>query len=482
MTPRGRVAIVGAGIAGLTAAYRLSTAIRDDGRSLEITMLEGSARLGGKLHTIELGGMQVEEGADSFVVRKPWAVDLCGELGLGDELVVPASRGAFVLVDGKLVAFPARSAFGIPASPRELLRWPGLSLAGRLRAAGDLFIPPRDPGDESIGALASRRLGREAADVLVGPLLAGIHAGDPYRLSVSATFPELRTWEAGHGSLIRGARASLKAAQSSKGALQASPWGGMTAIVSSLERAVGRARIRLGASASAVRRTDSGYEVVTTRGNVAADAVVLATPAFVTARLLASLNPEVSRELSGIPYASTAVVCLVYPEGTGSVLPEGTGFIVPRGPAVTTACTWVSRKWPRDEHGDRAVVRCYVGRFGHQAPLALPDREVVGAVRREVEPAMGIRAEPSAVRVARWEEAMPQYEVGHLDRLGRVDQQLRRTRGVFLTGSAYRGVGIADCVRDASEVAGRVGAYLASPRQDGTGLEPHRAAPGREVW
>src|SRR5439155_7148463 len=206
-----RVAVVGGGISGLVAAWSLARS--SNGRPLDVILLEADRRAGGKILTVEVGGVALEAGPDSFVVRKPWAVDLCRELGLEDRVVIPGATGASVLVDGRLVELPERSAFGIPGSPKAWLTWPGLSRRGAIRALENLVRPrPRNRGDESIGGLLRRRLGGEAAGTLVEPLLAGLHAGDPLRLSVAATFPELAAWERGLGSLIRGARAALKAA------------------------------------------------------------------------------------------------------------------------------------------------------------------------------------------------------------------------------------------------------------------------------
>lgn len=460
------VAVVGGGITGLTAAYRLFQT--SNGSSIDVTVVEAAATLGGKLRTGELDGIPIEDGADSFVVRKPWAMDLCRDLGLGDALVAPVPGGAYVWARGRLVAYPRAAAFGVPASVEELLRWPGLSPRARLRAATDLFRSARkSEEDESIRDLAARRLGPEAADTLVAPLLAGINAGDPARLGVAATFPELRTWERGHGSLIRGARAAVKRARDRNehgGPLFATVWSGLSTVVSVLASALGPGRIRLGDPVSSVGRSGDGWVVEAGGERLAADAVILATPAFESSRLLASVVPDGARELAEIPYASTAVVSFVYPEGTAGLLPPGTGFIVPssgEGPSTITACTWVSSKWPREEHRGRAVLRCYVGRDGEEGWMDRDDDDLVRLVRADVEATTPLQVAPVASRVVRWIRSMPQYRVGHLDRLERIDRALASRPGIVVAGSAYRGVGIADCVRQGGEAAERVRRYLA---------------------
>lgn len=470
MTGRRHVVVVGGGIAGLTVAYRLVRS--SNGIPIEVTVLEARPRAGGKLRTIEVGGIAVEAGADSFVVRKPWAVELCKELGLGGELVVPGALGASVWTGGRLIPFPERSAFGIPTDVERFLRWPGLPLSARLRVVADLLKRARQGGsDESLGSLVERRLGRPALDGLVGPLLAGLHAGDPDRLSVQATFPELQAWERGHDSLIRGARAAVKArpepGDTTPGAMFATVWGGLSRLVESLETAIGPGRIRRSATVSSIRRAeDSRRSLVVEAGDaepLAADAVVLATPAFESAKLARGLAPDAAGDLERIPYVSTAVVVLVYPAGTAERLPDGTGFVVPLDAKATiTACTWLSNKWPQDEYGDRAVLRCFVGRAGHESAVDLPDDDLVSAVRADAEAATPLGASPEAWRVVRWIDSMPQYEVGHIERVARIEGAMAATPGLFVTGSAYRGVGIADCVKQAGRAAAGVRAYLHS--------------------
>jgi oxygen-dependent protoporphyrinogen oxidase len=469
MRPR-RVIVVGAGVSGLATAHALLRGSGPDAPPIDLTVFEASGRAGGKLRTIEVGGLPVEAGADSFVVRKPWAVDLCRELGLQDQVVIPAASGAFVWTRGALVPFPDRTAFGIPSDVGELLRWKGLTRRPKLRALGDLFLPAaKGSDDESLARLLRRRLGRDAGRVLVEPLLGGLHAGDPEKLSVAATFPELRRWELDHGSLIRGAKAAIGAAGEEQGRkpMFATVWGGLARLVSRLVEDIGADRVRLDRTVSAIRPSDPGFDVESSDSVERADAVVLATPAFEAARLLGEANPEAADELAGIRYASTAVVVLVYPPGTAGQLPmDGTGFVVPSGDRTITASTWVSRKWPQDAYGDRAVIRCFVGRAGDERALLLTDQALIESTEREVEESTGIGEKVEASRVVRWNRSMPQYEVGHLGRLARVAAALGRTPGLVVTGAAYGGIGIADCVRQGTEAAERTRQHLAGEREE----------------
>lgn len=455
-----RVVVVGGGVAGLATAYRLVSA------GLEAVVLEAEREPGGKVRSAEVGGLDLEAGPDSLLGRKPWAVELCRELGLGDDLAPPAPVPTHVYTDRGLLRFPS-GPFGISTDVGELMRWPGMSLAGKLRAGADLLLPRRsEDGDESLGSLLRRRIGDEATEALVAPLLGGLFAGDVDRLSVRATFPELAAWEREHGSLVRGAKAQMRAAASRRPGEEPPPMflrlrGGLRRLVDALAAALGPERLRLGVPVSAVERVREGYRILADGGALEADAVVLACPAFTAAELLAPLAPTAAPLLEAIPYVSTAVVLLVYPEGTGPALPNSSGFVVPRGKLAITAATFVSRKWPEEGFGDRAVVRCFVGATGSEDLVDQPDEDIVEGVGRQLAAIVDLPDRPEAARVIRWPRAMPQYEVGHLERVDEVERDL--PPGLYVVGQAYRGAGIPDCVRQANELASRITASATSP-------------------
>jgi protoporphyrinogen/coproporphyrinogen III oxidase len=447
----GRVVVVGGGVAGLATAHRLLRAEP----ALDLTVLEAEDRAGGRLTTAEVGGLELDAGPDSFVARKPWAADLCRELGL--ELVEPRARAAFAWTDRGLEPLPP-GALGVPATVGDLLRWPGLSRAGRLCALGDLVRKPRkDAADESLGALLRRRLGNEATERLVAPLLGGLFAGDVDRLDLRSTFPELERWERGFGSLIRGAKAALDAAEDA-GPMFVRPKGGVSALPGALVGAMGEVRVRTGVRVRAVEPRGAAHVVRWDSGEVEADVVVVATPAFVAAELV----PGAAGPLGAISYVSTSVVLLVYPEGTAAALPDATGFVVPAGSAPMTAATFLSRKWPDPAFGERAVVRCFVGAAGSEDVLSAPDEDIVEAVARHLAAVVALPERPEASRVARWSRSMPQYEVGHPDRVRAVAEAL--PPGIFVAGNAYGGVGVADAVRSANEAAGAARDRLAGDR------------------
>ncbi len=447
----GRVVVVGGGIAGLTVAYRLLR------RGLDPLVMEASDRPGGKLRSVEVGGLRVEAGADAFVARKPWAVDLCRELGVST--VAPGATGSYLWTERGLAPFPRDAPFGIPGDIADVFRWPGVSSRGRRRAARDLLIRTRRDGvEETLGGLLRRRLGDEATDRAVAPLLAGLYAGDVDRLSAPATFPELIAWEAAQGSLIRGSQAARRSTdRAAAGPMFRKPAGGMERLTDALIAELGD-RVRTGRP---VVRLDELGE---------ADAIVLATPAFETGHLLVGRAPHPAAELAAIPYVSTGTVALVYAEGSQASLPDGTGFVVPRGLAPMTACTWLSSKWPDDGWGTRAVLRCYVGAAGEEDVLDAPDEDLIDACARHVAAVVPLPDRPEHAAVHRWPRALPQFERGHLERVTRIRDGL--PAGIFVAGNVYDGVGIPDTVRGAGETAERVAAFLGASRRSGEEAVP----------
>jgi oxygen-dependent protoporphyrinogen oxidase len=448
VTPR--VAVVGGGVAGLATAFHLQRAGGDP------VVFEREGTHGGVVAPpVEVGDLSLEPGPDSLVARKPWGAGLCRDLGLA--LVAPGTSGAFLWTDAGLVPYLAGTAFGIPGDVGDVLRWPGVSPRGRVRALADLVKRKRRDGiEETLGELLRRRIGDEATDLAIAPLLAGLHAGDVDRLSAAATFPELVHWERTQGSLIRGAQAAQRSARNAEpGPLFVRPSGGMRELVDALAGALGD-RIRTGAevihlSDRDVRLADDSEQV---------DAAVLACGAEAASALLGPAAPE---GLSSIHSVSTGVVFLVYPSGTADALPDGTGFVVPRGGAPMTAATFVSRKWPDQRFADRAVVRCYVGGAGDEDVLDASDDEIVEACARHLDAVLDL-PEPSASRVHRWWRAMPQYELGHLDRVRGIRETL--PPGIFVVGSAFDGVGVSDLARAAEETAAQVLAYAGAPRKE----------------
>ena len=447
MSPQ--VAVVGGGIAGLATAYHLQLAGADP------VLFEREGTHGGVIASpVGVGDLELEPGPDSLAARKPSGAALCRELGL--TLIPPGTTGAFLWTESGLVPYLRGAPFGIPGDVGDVLRWPGVSSRGRVRALADLIKRTRKLGaEETLGELLRRRLGDEATDRAIAPLLAGLHAGDVDRLSASATFPELVAWEASQGSLIRGAQAAQRAAsRADPGPLFLRPRSGMRELVDALAAALGQG-LRTDVEVTGIR--DRTVELLD-GSSEHVDAVVLACGA---PAVLALLGPGAPAGLSTISSVSTGVVFLVYPAGTADALPDGTGFVVPRGAAPMTAATFVSRKWPDPRFGDRAVVRCYVGGAGDEDVLDAPDDDIVDACARHLSAALDLPA-PAAAHVHRWWEAMPQYERGHGARVEQIRDEL--PPGIFLVGSAFDGVGVSDLARAAEVTADRVLAQAGAPR------------------
>jgi oxygen-dependent protoporphyrinogen oxidase len=451
-----RVVVVGGGIAGLAAAYALR---RDCPQVTLLTLVDGASMLGGKLRTSPIEGVLVDEGAETFLAGVPEAVDLAADLGLGADLVYPATSSASVAVDGALRPLPTGTLLGVP-SDLDALAASGILTAGgmaRVRAGagagGDAVLD-----DVSVGELVRRRLGAEVLERLVDPLLGGVYAGRADGLSLRATMPALAAAARTPGSLVAAARAARRGAASGPAfaSLRQGVGGLATALAARLE-----AEVRLGLPVREIRRSDPGFRLVA--GPVPdptalqADAVVVAVPAPPAARLLRDLAPVAAAELAGIDYASLAIVTLAYPAGP---LPAGSGLLVgsAEGRAVK-AVTFSSQKWAH-LGGGHTLVRASIGRFGQEAVLHRDDDELAGLAAADVQALTGIAVRPIASRVTRWGGALPQYAVGHLDRVRRIEADVARTPGLAVAGAAYGGVGVPACIRSGYAAAARVGAYL----------------------
>lgn len=462
--------VVGGGIAGLSAAYALS---QSDGPSIACTLVEAESRLGGKILTEQVDGFVIEGGPDSFLSQKPWGIELCRKLGLEDRLIGtnPDTRRTFVYSRGRLEELPEGLALGFPTRLGPFVRSGLLSWSGKLRLGAEIFVPRRrEEGDESLGGFFRRRLGDEALERIIEPLMTGIYAGDADRLSILATFPRFPEMEREHGSIVRsmlGAQWRHKASE--KGETPCwTPFvtlrGGLSELVRTLTGRLSAVTVCVGRRVTAVRScgTGRGYEVlVEGELSLKADAVVLATPAFGAASLLEPLDGTVAGLLGDISYASTATVTLGYRREGFSHDLDGYGFVIPRIEGRTLlASTWSSSKWDHRAPDGSVLIRSYIGGAGRETVLELSDEELVELARADLRHVMGVMEKPVLARVFRWPRAMPQYLVGHLERLAAIEERLTRLPGVFVAGAGYRGVGVPDCIRDGLGAADRVRAYF----------------------
>jgi len=451
------VVIVGAGIAGLAAAYELSR------RGVSFVVLERAPRAGGLILSEQIDGFTIDGGPDALLVQKPDAIRLCEELGIGERLVpTKLPRLAYVQRGGRLHALPSASILGIPTRVGPFVRTSLFTWPGKLRMGAELFVPPRrDHADESIGMFMTRRFGREAATYLAEPLLAGIHAGDVDVLSVRALFPRFVEAEAKYGSLLRAFRHRSGPPASADGPFRSLP-GGLSELVDALVRRIGEEHVRTG-TAVACLSGQAGFVVRTIAGDTfPSRAIVLAAPAYVTSSIVRDRDEELSRLCAQIPYTSTATVALGFRREAVAHPLNGSGFVVPRvEDASILAASWLSSKWPHRAPDDHVLLRTFFGGARDPKALERSDVELVSRARSTLRPLLGISGEPVVTRVYRWERSSAQHEVGHLDRMAAIERALARHPGLFVTGSGFRGVGIPDCVADGRATAKAVAGWLA---------------------
>ncbi|MEU7938075.1 protoporphyrinogen oxidase [Microbispora bryophytorum] len=469
------VVVVGGGIAGLAAALHLNRA--DAG--LRITVLEAAPRVGGKLHASQVAGVEVDAGAESMLARRPEGKELARLAGLGDDLVDPGTTRASVLSRGSLRSLPRQQVMGVPSDVVDLARSGVLSPAGLARVPLDQFLPPTlVTGDVSVAAYIRARMGSEVVDRLVEPLLGGVYAGRADMLSLDATMPRIAAVARTERSLLQATRSITAEAPADAGPVFTTLRSGLGALPAAVAKE-SCAQIRTGVTVRDLIRTPDGWRLVTgpTRDEevIDADAVVLAVPARPASRLLRREVPKAAAELAAIEYASMAIVTLAYPRTAFPEPPEGSGYLVPpvEGRPVKAA-TFSSVKWPHLAEADRNVmiVRCSIGRLGEELVLQRDDAELTALALNEMAEIMGVRGLPLDTRVTRWGGALPQYDVGHLDRIARVRAAVAGQPGLAVCGAAYEGVGIPACVATARTAAKLVLEHLRETQHPAAGPPP----------
>ncbi|HEY6939664.1 MAG TPA: protoporphyrinogen oxidase [Terriglobales bacterium] len=469
-----RIAIIGGGISGLSAAFYLEQQ-RRKGAPLKYVLFEKTSRLGGSLQTEHVDGCLIEAGPDSFLTEKPWAADLCRELGIAGQLIGSndSDRKTYILVKGRLVPIPDGLMFMVPTKILPVVFSRLFSLPAKLSMAREWFHPPRPAnGDETVAALVERHYGPEMVDRLADPLLSGVYGGEASNLSVRAVLPRFAEMEAKHGSLGRGMLAARKRMANSNAPgrpLFTSLKDGMQQLVDTIMARLPREALRTGSTVRALRLDGSSWLVALDDSEGERfDSVILATPAPAAGALLAPVQAELARELSGIAYSSSVTLTLGY-ERRGLRLPPGFGFLVPRSEGKRMlACTFVHNKFPHRAPKDRALVRCFLGGSRDEGILSWPEQQIELAVRTELRDILWLTAKPLFCRIYKWQGAMAQYGVGHLERLERIERLRQQLPGLALAGNGYRGIGVPDCIRSGKEAA----AFAASPQTAVTGVTP----------
>ena len=458
-----RIAIIGGGISGLSAAYTLEQKRRAS-VDVEYVLYESAPRLGGVLVTDRVDGCLVEAGPDSFITEKPWAADLCREIGLGDQLIGSndTQRKTYIVVKGRLVVMPDGLMFMVPTKILPTVFSPLFSLRTKIRMAMEWFHPPhRASADETVADLVQRHYGSDMVNLLADPLLSGVYGGEASQLSVRAVLPRFAEMEAKHGSLGRAMLAARKkVAAAKKGPappLFTSLKEGMQQMVDTLAVRIDPDAVRSSTAVQSVLFQDNGWTISAGYQSDHFDGLIIATPASAASALLQMADESLSRELGEIRYSSSVTVTLGYDELVRRSLPPGFGFLVPRSEGRRMlAATFVHNKFPHRAPENRAIVRCFLGGARDEEILQSGKDEILRIVRDELRQIIKLSAEPLFVRVYKWQGAMAQYGVGHLERLQRIETVLQKLPGLGLAGNAFTGIGVPDCVRSGKQAALKV--------------------------
>jgi oxygen-dependent protoporphyrinogen oxidase len=468
---RQRVIVIGGGITGLTAAYRLQQLAQAQALPYEIALLEASDRVGGTIATHYQDDLLMEQGPDCFLTAKPWGVRLCEELGLADALIGTTTqyRQSFIVRRGRLVPVPQGFYLMAPGSWRALLTTPVFSWRGKARMALDLVIPRRKATtDESLTQFVTRRLGREALERMAQPMVGGIYTADPQYLSMQATMPQFLDMERQHGSLIRAMfhrqrQATAAGTSGPRYGLFASLRQGMQTLVEALAARLPAASVHLHTPVRCVQPVPEtqGWRVhLADQPPLDAMAVCLALPAPQASHLLQASRPELATALQSIPYASSAIVNIVCTRAQVAHPLDGMGFVVPAiEQRSLIACSFSSVKFAARAPQDQVLLRAFVGGALHHAQMARTDADIQGAVLDDLRSLLGLVGKPLAISLTRHTGAMPQYHVGHRERVAHIEGLLTACPGLFLAGNAYHGVGIPDCIHSAETAAAAMHDY-----------------------
>ncbi|MEK6725397.1 MAG: protoporphyrinogen oxidase [Deltaproteobacteria bacterium] len=486
-----RVVIIGGGISGLSTVLYLKEQAASAGHEIEYLLIEKGSRLGGNIYTEKVDGFLIEGGPDCFLSEKPWAAQLCRHLGLGDQIMptTEENKGTFVLSKGRLHEMPDGLILMVPTKITPLITTSLFSWMGKLRMGLEIFIPPRhSKEDETLGSFVRRRLGKEALDKIAEPLVAGVHAGDPETMSMRASFPKFMEMEDEHGSLIKGMLARMRKAKEVQRASSGprptmfmTLKGGLSDMINAIVSRLGSSSVKLNTSVSRVEEKNGKYFVYLSGDSpdstaslssarkpvtvpfgdaIEADSVIFSTPAHISSSLLVGLDNPLSEKLQTIPYVSTATVTLAF-NASEAKLPKSFGFVIPRvEERKIMAATFISRKFAGRCSDEYVMIRCFVGGSKKEHLVALNDKEMVDMVRGELKDIIGLNAEPVLSRVYRWRKAMPQYTIGHLERVRWISERVHQHPGLYLTGSAYNGIGISDSIREGEITAKKCLDYL----------------------
>ncbi|MEH7116394.1 protoporphyrinogen oxidase [Neobacillus vireti] len=463
-----KVVIIGGGITGLASAFYLQKMIQEQNLSINIQLIESSHRLGGKLQTVIKDGFTIERGPDSFLARKTSMTRLAKEVGMDGQLVPNSTGKSYILASEELHSMPGGSIMGIPTEIKPFITTNLFSIPGKLRAAADFILPRSQSGqDQSLGQFFRRRLGDEVVENLIEPLLSGIYAGDIDQLSLMSTFPQFYEVEQKYRSLILGMKRTGPSQPKKADSKDKKKGGfltfrtGLQSFVDAIEAKLDPKIILKGHRVDKIINSHHRYEVFLNNGeSIHADAIIAATPHQVTQSMFSDFR--FFEPLKSVPSTSVATVALAFPAEAITNDIDGTGFVVSRNSDYSiTACTWTHKKWEHTTPKGKALLRCYVGKAGDQTIVDLSDDQIVKIVLEDLKLTMDITKSPDFTIVSRWKNSMPQYTVGHKQRLAVIREHMKKELpGVFLAGSSYGGVGVPDCIDQGEEAVQNVLKYL----------------------
>lgn len=457
LTQKKKVVVVGGGMAGCAATFYLQKQAEEQGLPIETILIEGKDRLGGKIQTLVKDGFVVERGPDSYLKRKASMTKLIQEVGLGDKIVSNTAGKSYVYARGKLNAMPEGSFMGIPVEVGPFVFSGLFSPIGKVRAGFDFILPASTPKqDQSIGAFLRHRFGDEAVNNLIEPLLAGIYAGDIDEMSLMSVFPMFYQVEQKYGSVIRGIQKTMpkkpkaKPNEAKKGSKQGmfnTVTTGLESVINAIEERLAPASVRKNTRVQSIEKTDQGYKLSLSNEQVImADAVILATEGRNIAKIFP--NEEGLAWFSNLRATTVGNVAMAFSKDAIEKDINGTGFLVARNNGFSiTATTWTHKKWPHSAPEDKVLLRCYVGRPGEEEIVSQSDEEIVKIVLEDLRKTMNISEEPEWAVITRWQEAMPQYTVGHKDRIMETKAYMEENLpGVYFGGGSYEGSGLPDCI------------------------------------
>lgn len=467
-----KVVIMGGGITGLTAAFYLQKTVQERNLPIDVKLVEASHRLGGKMQTVVRDGYTIERGPDSFLARKTSIIKLAKEVGMEDQLVPNSTGQSYVLVNERLYPMPGGAIMGIPTEIGPFITTRLFSIFGKLRALADLLLPRSESGrDQSLGEFFRRRLGDEVVENLIEPLLSGIYAGDIDQLSLMSTYPQFYEVEQKYRSLIVGMKRTKSAqpkkpvsGDKTKGAFLTFKTG-LQSFAEAIASKLDPDSMFMGHRVSKVYKVRDKYEIYLNTGEtMTADSIIAATPHKVTQLIFKQYS--FFDPFKNVPSTSVATVALAFPEKAIKKDINGTGFVVSRNSDYTiTACTWTHEKWKHSAPNGKVLLRCYVGRAGDETIVDLSDDQIVKIVLDDLKKTMDILMEPEFTLVSRWNNAMPQYIVGHKQRLAAIQRHVEEELpGVFLAGSSYEGIGVPDCIDQGEAAVQKVLDYLHANR------------------